>query len=111
MTFKTQMAADVSTVFLNSNEFAESGLFTSYDGLTVNAPATGIIEYDQSLTDFGNQAQASVATLHLSIATVSAIRRYDMWTSAAGIVWRIESIISHDDDVWRLAVSTDRRMA
>jgi hypothetical protein len=103
MTLAAQLGTDLP-VFFNTDDFATP--VTTSTGAVVK----GIIDYSQVLGSFDLNGQATQAVLYLLESEVSTVARYDTFT-VAGVVWRVEQVISHDGHVWTLTVSTDRRVS
>lgn len=105
MSFKTDLTADASDVFLSSSELAEN-LITS-----AAATVRGIIDFQAVLGQFDLNGQASTATITVLRSELSTPARYQTLTATDGTVWRIDQILSHDADTWNLLVTTDRRVS
>lgn len=107
MTLKAQISSDVSAVFLNADDFAES--LTYYAGGTGAGVAIyGILDTMQDLAQAA-PGQLAFGSVEISAAAVAAPQIYDTITTSSGIVWRVDSIIGGDGHMWRLSVSTDHR--
>jgi hypothetical protein len=107
MTFKAMLATDVTNVFLDSDEFAES--LTYYAGGTGTGTAIkGILDTMQDLAQAA-PGQLAFGSVDISAAAVANPAIYDTLTQADGTLWRVDSVISGDGYMWRLSISTDHR--
>jgi hypothetical protein len=104
MTFKTQMDADLQSVFLNTDEFAST--------LTTSAGATlkGVADYGQVLGDYDLGGQFALASVVIAKADLPAPTRYNTLT-IDGVAWRIENYDQGDGHSWIITISRDRRIS
>lgn len=112
MTLRTQMQADVSAVFLNTDEHAETVSYTPSGGSARNIPA--VIEDEMSADiRFGEDGKGipKSATLYVDIddtvgvddPTVDA----DTFTFRS-TVWKLKEV-ERQDGMWRLVVASYTR--
>ena len=104
MTFKANLAADVSVVFLNTDEFSQN--FTT----SASATIVGILDYGQALATYDMSGQAVMATIYVNAATYAAPERYQTLNDGTH-TWRVEQISSGDGGMWILSVTRDQRAA
>jgi hypothetical protein len=102
VSFKTNAAADVSAVFMDTTEFAQS--FTTSAGATIS----GILDYGQDLAGYDLGGQAVMASLSVSAAEYADPQRYDTLNDGT-YSWRVERIINGDGYMWLLALIRDQR--
>ena len=107
MTFKTTLAADVSSVFLNTDEFAESVTY-KVAGAGAGSSVDAVSDIQQDLGQ-GNPGQRALGVAEVSVVQVAAPSIYDTNTTSAGVVWRVDSVVGGDGYTWKLGISTDHR--
>ncbi len=93
MSFQDQLTADVSNVFLNADEFAETITYTPQTGA---ASSIDCIFTEESSTDQQEQVSAGVrvrrtATVIIRSADIAAPRRHDTVTRSAE-TWSVERV-------------------
>jgi hypothetical protein len=105
MTLATQMTTDLS-VFFNTDEFAVSGTYTVFSSSATSTVSVIVANaYDLTPNATGMGAGAVITIKATDIAQPEV---YDTIT-VSGVVYRVDSIISGDKDVWQLSCSTDQR--
>lgn len=92
MTLKTQIAADVLTVMLNTNEFADDGTYTPHGGEAKSI--TGVFTEEMPETRDGPDGLYDVRTARLFISTnatsgIAAPAKGDTWT-LNGEIWTVD---------------------
>ena len=107
MSFKTQIASDLSAVFFNSDEFAESGLYTSKDG-TITAKPVLVILQNQQKDGITNYGAAESVIAFIKKADVADPKRYDVIT-VSSVVYTVQSRISGDGGHWELITEAGRK--
>jgi hypothetical protein len=107
-TFKAQLAADITGVFMNTLEFGELATYTSPAGVnTSNVPVCAAVQ--GFVNEMANTAGLG-GTIVISRAKVSAPAIHGKITIAAG-VFVITQIISIDDDTVTVAAMADVRIS
>jgi len=108
MTLKTQMAADVLGIFMDTDEFAETGTYTSPAGvITTGVKVVAAIQsFIQEMTNTAGLG----ATIVIPRATVSVVEIHGKITITAG-AFIINQIISKDDDTYTVAALGDTRIS
>ena len=109
MTFKTQMAVDVSNVFFNDTEFADDGVYNSADATIVNKAIKVILDLGADLggTDYG---VADLVSVTLKLVDVPRPAIYDTWKSdASGIVYTLGQRIGGGGEVVTMTAEEDAR--
>lgn len=111
MTLKTQMAADLASVFINSSEFAETGLYQAEGGSTTFSltGTPGDANPASKQADGGEQQQGTATVTFLKSAFDTGMTavgltgklpvRGDTWTVASGPLagkWRLDT---YDTDI------------
>lgn len=108
MTFKDQLASDVSSVFFNADEFADAGSFTKFTSGAITADVPFIISVAASDTAQG-YGVADMATISIPAAALSAApERHDTITKGS-VVYTLMQRLSADDDVYVFSVETEER--
>lgn len=108
MTFKTQMAADISAVFFDTAEFADTGTFTRFStsATTANVPFIINIAASDSQENYG---VADIATIAIpASALTSKPLRHDKITKGTA-TYTFRERLSADDDVYLYSVDTEER--
>jgi len=91
MSLKTQMTADISAVFLSTDEFAE---IVTYNGTSITAvPEIG--ESNQKGNEFSSEGSADRATFHVSAVDVSAPVAGDTIV-CNGKTWTVARVLASD---------------
>jgi len=108
MTLKTQMAADILGVFMDTDEFAETGTYTSPAGV-VTAGVKVVAAIQSFIQEMTNTAGLG-ATIVIPRATVSVVEIHGKITITAG-AFIINQIISKDDDTYTVAALGDTRIS
>jgi len=110
MTLKTQMAADVLGIFMDTDEFAETGTYTSPAGvITTGVKVVAAIQSFIQEQEMTNTAGLG-ATIVIPRATVSVVEIHGKITITAG-AFIINQIISKDDDTYTVAALGDTRIS
>ena len=107
MTLKTQIASDISTVFLNYDEFAESGTVLTVAGATIP-----ILFIRAGITDqIGIEpGYADSDTFVVSQAVYAQPKQGDQITDESSVVWLVESGARLNAGMWDVPVKSDRRV-
>lgn len=108
MTLKTQMAADILGVFMDTDEFAETGTYTSPAG-SVTTGVKVVAAIQSFIQEMTNTAGLG-ATIVIPRATVSVVEIHGKITITAG-AFIINQIISKDDDTYTVAALGDTRIS
>lgn len=106
MTFKTQLAADLDTVFFNADEFADAATYTPHSGAA--QPVTLVrSEEDQSLTDPEAPGDSMIVLARVSEITTPA--RGDIFM-IAGETWYFTELVGGSaEGIWHIKVSRSAR--
>jgi hypothetical protein len=106
MTLKTQIASDVSTLFFNADDFAQSGVY-NFHGSTTSKAISLILDKNMKLsaTEYG---AAAMATVWVKNSDIAAPAIYDTILTG-GVTYRVLSLVQGDGYVWQLSVEADQR--
>ena len=106
MTLKAQMTSDISTVFLNTNEFAEVGTLTSGGNTSsitfIRAGMSDLSPIDPGYAD--TESFLCAASDYTSPAIGDTI------TDSEAVVWIVEPGSRLDAGMWTVPVKSDRRV-
>ena len=108
MTLKEQMAADVTAVFFNTDEFADLGtLKRSADGSEVaNVPFIIEVGLSNASQDYG-AADMAIMTIPAAAANPAPVM-YDTITKGS-VIYTLNQRLEADDDVLRFSVEAEER--
>jgi hypothetical protein len=107
MSLKSLIASDVSDVFFDTDDFADTGKYSSHDGTIVSAAVTVLFEAGGDLvqTEFGAAMQERV---HVKKSDVPRPAAYDELT-VDGTVYIVRNRFGGGGGVWVLIVEADPR--
>lgn len=107
MTLKAQMTADIETVFLNTNDFAETGTVTPVSG-----PSFSIAFIRNGTSDLAaiDPGYADMDQFCTSKAQYAEPHIGDTITDADGAAWLVEPGARISGDWWTIPVKADRRL-
>jgi hypothetical protein len=104
MTFKEQMAADLSTVFFNTDDFAESAIYTPVSGAAVACSV--LIDHNIELQPSGLDSQVSVtATVIESMVSEVGIPVVGATFTIGSTEYEIRELLENDGLITRVAVA------
>lgn len=109
MTFKTQMAADMAGVFINTDEFATTATYTTIAGV-VTLGIEVVASSDLFINDFSNISGRS-GNIVCSVAAVASPEIGGYFTLASGDVYVIQQIGNSDDGAHTLFCVFDKRIS
>ena len=113
MSFKSQLDDDAVNVFLNTDEFAESLVYTPYAGTPVTIKAIIVRErIDPGSEDHGrilqNQSEIYIANdADEGITSVDKGRdkvSFPKLVGGTAVDWSVVDVLSKDDGMWHLLV-------
>jgi hypothetical protein len=109
-TFKEQMAADVSAVFLNADEFADETVV--YNDGTGDVTVTGIVDYGPAEGETKKSAKG--ATIIVAASEVPD-PGYRHTFTIAGVEWQVAmngSVpdVTGDGQVWEIGLITNEKV-
>ena len=91
MTLKSQITSDVTTIFLNTREFAESVTYTPSDGTALTI--TAVVERETFDENFGGDGRhlTKMAFVHVAAADVASPSINDVFTFDS-LDWKVSAI-------------------
>jgi len=114
MSFKTQMVNDMANCILNTNEFAETVIYTPKGGTAKEIKAvitrrppepddsvSGRVLQDQVEVSIVNDATYGIATVSLGGDTVV----FPKYAGGANVTWLVTAVSAQDEGAWRLIVT------
>ena len=107
MTLKARITADIGTVFLNTDEFAETGTLT-----TAGGASSSLTFIRASMGDLApiEPGYADVESFLCSAASYAQPQVGDTITDANAVVWIVEPGARLDGGAWSVPVKSDRRV-
>ena len=101
------MTADIETVFLNTNDFAETGTVTPVSG-----PSFSIAFIRNGTSDLAavDPGYADIDSLTTSKAQYAAPHIGDVILDGDGVSWIVEPGARISGDAWTIPVKADRRL-
>ena len=108
MTLKTQMAADIADVFMNTDEFAETASYVSPAGATTSGIKV-VVALQSFVQEYTNTAGMG-ATIVIPRASVSSVEIHGKIVITAG-TFIIQQIINKDDDTFTVVALGDTRIS
>ena len=106
MTFKSQLTADASSVFMNSSEFAEIVDY-EMDGALVPS-ISGVFEIrdgDSQLLGGGRAAFAEFLVEKANVPTPKAHDKVFRYPGTSSMeTWYVNQVVSGDDQMWTLGI-------
>lgn len=113
MTFKTQLSEDGKNLFLNTDEFAESIIYTPNGGspkvikalvvrerLQADGPDQGRVLNRQAEIYVANDAVQGIASVDKGNDTVS----FPVFVEGSAVSWKVVEVLGKDEGMWHLAV-------
>jgi hypothetical protein len=98
-TFKEQMAADLTSVFYNNDEFADPSVYTPVSGSVVN-PCPVIVDHDVLIQADGYDLNMATlgTTVTAMVSDVGTVNRGDTFTLESGTVYTVQRIERYSQD-------------
>jgi len=113
MTLKSKMQDDAKVAFLNSDEFAESVVYTPNGGSPKTINAIVVRERLESKGPDQNIALSrgcEILIANDAVAGVTSINKnndkvsFPVQVGGASVIWTVVEILHHDDAMWHLRV-------
>ena len=109
MTFKTQLTTD-QTIFFNTAEFGDSGVYSFADGLSDDVDVVGVLSLAENLTSWEAGGQQAAATFEFKKGVTGEPKRYDKITINS-VEWTVNSVVAEDAISYTVSLSRDLRLA
>ena len=109
MTLKTQMAADMISTFLETDDFAETVTYTTPAGV-VSTGIKAVIAYDTFIQEYEGFAGRS-ASVVCSKAAIASTEIHGYCTATTGEVLVIQQIGNSDSAAHTLICLSDKRIS